>query len=154
MTEEDLYHDYKLLVKMKVGPAKKARLLSDLLGEAENPWRVVGITHEALKVFKNHSFKKVSKMGINRSHIKPRNKTYSFMLENNFDNSKEWWNYHFENDITILSTSSENLKSMNSEIIDIDPSLNLFRCRGFGWAHGKKEILFLEKLYNEKITNS
>jgi hypothetical protein len=154
VTEEDLYHDYKLLVKMKVGNAKKARLLSDLLGEAENPWRVVGITHEALKVFKNHGFKKVSKMGINRSHKTPRKQIYSFMLENNFDNSKEWWNYHFENDITILSTSSENLRGTNSEIIEIDQSLNLFRCRGFGWAHGKKEILFLKKLYKEKITNS
>jgi hypothetical protein len=154
MTEEDLYHDYKLLLKMKVCNAKKVRLLSDLLGEAENPWRVVGITYEALKAFERNGFKKVSKMGINRSHITPRKETYSFMLKNNFDNSKEWWNYHFENDITILSTSSENLKGSNSEIIDIDPSLNLFRCRGFGWTHGKKEILFLEKLYNEKITNS
>lgn len=154
MTEEDLYHDYKLLLKMKVNNAKKVRLLSDLLGESENPWRVVGITYEALKVFKNHGFKRVSKMGINRSHKTPRKQTYSFMLENNFANSKEWWNYHFENDITILSTSSENLRGVNSEIIAIDPSLNLFKCRGFAWAHGEKEILFLEKLYKEKITNS
>jgi hypothetical protein len=154
MTEEDLYHDYKLLLKMKVGNAKKVRLLSDLLGEAENPWRVVGITHEALKVFKNHGFKKVSKMGINRSHITRRKETYSFMLKNNFDNAKEWWNYHFENDITILSTSSENLSGKSSKIIDIDPSLNLFKCRGFGWTHGKKEILFLEKLHSEKSKNS
>jgi hypothetical protein len=154
MTEEDLYHDYKLLLEMKVSNTKKVRLLSDLLGEAENPWRIVGITYEALKVFKKYDFKKVSKMGINRSHITPRNQTYSFMLQNNFANSKDWWNFHYENDMTILSTSSENLSGVNSEIIDIDPFLNLFKCRGFGWVHGKKEILFLEKLYRERITKS
>ena len=52
----------EILLKMKVGNAKKIRLLSDLLGEAENPWRVLGITHEALKVFNNYGFKKVSKI--------------------------------------------------------------------------------------------
>ena len=67
---EDLHHDYLLISKMKIPVKRKTRLLTELLGESYNPWRVVGITESALTVFKANDFNKIKRMGINRSRVK------------------------------------------------------------------------------------
>ena len=68
------------------------------------------------------------------------------MFINVFEDSKEWWDYYWENDKTILSTSSENLSSNFSKIIFFENNNFLFKSSGFTWSYGKKEKTFLEDL--------
>ena len=144
---EDLHNAYLLIAEMKIPIPRKVRLLSELFAESPNPWRVVGITEKALDVFKEHNFKKISKMGINRSHIINRNDTYTYMFNNIFKDPNKWWNYYFDKDKTILSTSSENTASKFSTITTFDNNNFLFKSRGFAWTHGKQEEQFLKELY-------
>lgn len=78
--EDNLYHDFLLISKMKVSEKTKIRILTELFGETENPWRVIGITINALKIFKDNDFNRISGMGINRAHIKDRKITYTKMV--------------------------------------------------------------------------
>ena len=151
VTKEDLFDDYKLICKMKVGIARKARMLSELFAESPNPWCVTGVTIDALNVFKNADFQKKSKMGVNRSHLVDRNSVYKLMFTNEFDDSDLWWDYYIKNDKTILSTSSENMSKSFSRVIAIDETLGLFKNSGFAWKHGKNEKAFLQKLYKDII---
>ena len=65
------YHNYYLqLCEWDIPIKKKVRILGELMASAyDDHWRVIGITKEALNVFKVHNYKKVSRMGINRGHI-------------------------------------------------------------------------------------
>ena len=143
---KDLHHDYLLLTQMKIPIKRKIRLLTELFGETDNPWRVVGITESALSVFRRHDFKKIRRMGINRSHIVDRKISYTFMLENIFADADRWWEYYFENDRTVLSTSSENMSSQSSKIIYFENDDLLFKSSGFTWSYGPKEKTFLKEL--------
>jgi len=149
MTKEDFYNDFKLIKQMKVSVETKVILLTHLFGAQENPWRVVGITVEALKVFRDHGFKKVAKMGINRSHIVNRNDNYREMLEREFSSAEEWWDFYYDNDKTVFATASENLTKNHSLELLIDQDLDLFRSQGFSWKHGVAERTYLEQLYNK-----
>ena len=121
-------------------------MLSEMIAEYEHIWQVVGITENALSIFARHGYRKVSKMGINRSHKVDRHKTYTIMLTGPLMTCDEWWQFFIDNDKTILATSSENLSGNMSKIYDIDPSLGLFKSSGFAWKHSKKEREFLESL--------
>jgi len=149
MTEEkikNLHNAYLLIVEMKIPVKRKVRLLSELFAETPNPWRVVGITEKALNVFKEHNFKKISKMGINRSHEISRNDTYTHMFNNIFKDADTWWDYYFDRDKTILATSSENKASKFSTITLFDNPNHLFKSSGFAWRHRKQEEQFLKEL--------
>ena len=135
----DLHHDYLLITKMNVPTKRKIRLLTELFGETENPWRVVGITKAALNIFKENEFNKIKRMGINRSHIVDRKESYTYMLENVFQDSDSWWEYYYENDKTILATSSENMSSNSSDVIEFDNNDMLFKSSGFNWSYRKKK---------------
>ena len=147
MDKQQYYEDFLAISKMHSPINKKVRMLTELLGSYEDCWRVVGITKNALDVFANHNFKKVSKMGINRSHLVDRHKTYTFMLTNSFKNAEQWWDYFITNDKTILATSSENISKNLSEVYNIDVALGLFKTKGFAWSHTRQEQQFLKNLY-------
>jgi len=148
----NLHHDYLLITRMKIPIKRKIRLLTELFGESENPWRVVGITEAALNIFKENDFKKIKRMGINRSHLIDRKISYTHMFENVFEKADDWWEYYFENDKTILSTSSENMSSNLSVILYFDNNDYLFKSSGFTWSYRKKEKVFLEELANTQKT--
>jgi len=151
MTNEDFYHDFQLIKLLKAPTETKVILLTHLFGAQENPWRVIGVTIEALKIFKEHGFKKVAKMGINRSHLVNRNDNYREMLERDFSSADEWWDFYYENDKTVFATTTENLTNNHSLELLIDQDLDLFRSQGFSWKHGKTERFYLEQLYNKFI---
>ena len=146
MTKEEIYQDYLAIKNMNAPLNTKIAFLTYLFSNQPNPWRVTGITHEAMTVFAAHNFKKVSRMGINRSHIVARKDTYRELLERDFDSIEVWWDYYFSRDNTVLSTSSENMSSRFSEIYPVDETLGLFITKGFAWRHGKEEIDFLNRL--------
>lgn len=146
MTPEDFYHDFLLIRKMRAPTSKRYRMLGELFAVNPNAWRVVGITENALQVFAEHGFKRASRMGINRSHMVDRIKTYTTMLEGPLMECDEWWQFYVDTDKTILATSTENMgKGEWSKIYDIDPALGLFKSQGFAWKHKDPEITFLKE---------
>lgn len=146
MTPEDFYHDYLLIRKMRAPTSKRYRMLGELFAVNPDAWRVVGITENALRVFAEHNFKRASRMGINRSHMVDRIKTYTTMLEGPLMECDKWWQFYLDTDKTILATSTENMgKGEWSTVYDIDPSLGLFKSQGFAWKHKDPEITFLKE---------
>ena len=91
MTKEDFYHDFLLIRQMRAPTRKRYRMLGELFAVNPDAWRVVGITENALKVFAEHDFKRVSRMGINRSHLVERVQTYTTMLEGSLMECEDWW---------------------------------------------------------------
>lgn len=153
--KEEMYTAFKAICKMEIPENKKTGMLTILFSMESNNWRVVGISVDAIKVFHNNGYLRVSKMGVNRSHIKKRYDSYKEIMEKElkgeFKNYNEWWNYYFDNDKTYIQTSSENMKKNgHSKIIDIsNPDFTLFKAKGFAWNHGENEIALLKKLYIE-----
>lgn len=150
---DDLYHDYLLIREMKVSDNTKVRMLTELMANNPNMWKIIGITEAALTVFKNSDFKRTGRMGINRSHFKKggRHKFYKEMLENPPTDYQTWWQDYEEFDKTIFATSSENKKNEFSKIIEFTDNDDIFKPSGFAWKHGKKEVDFLKKLYQENF---
>ena len=146
MNKEDLYNDFLLIKDMRAPTAKRARMLGELLSCHEDHWQVVGITKVALEVFESHDFKRVSHMGINRSHIIPRHQTYTTMIEGPNLSCDDWYDFYRANDQTILATSSENMSNGFSKIYPIDTSKGLFKSHGFSWKHKEPEISFLRSV--------
>ncbi len=153
LQKADLFEDYKLICQMKVPDIYlRTRLLSELLGATPDPWCVVGITPAALEVFSKHDFRRASRMGVNRAHINKRFVWLREMLEGNFSNPQEWWDFYTKNDNTILATSSENNQKVDFnkvEIIEV-PS-HLFRRDRYAWRDGKEERDFLREEYNKRL---
>ena len=131
-----------------------SRILSSIEGSHNNPWRIVGITKECLKRFKDNDFKYKAGLGINRSHYKHRKETHKELMESNLLDKPgdEWFDYWWNRDKTYLATSSENMKD-NVKEEDIIPlqANGLFRASGFGWRHSKEEQEYLRNLYEKEI---
>lgn len=149
--KEILFHDYQIIKQMRTPEGNKIKLLSTLFSINPNCWRVVGITPAALEVFKKHKYKKVVRMGINRSHIKQRHLFYKNLLNYEIPNKEYFWKEYYNNDMTVLSTSSENMK-YNSSLIDNvirvpNDERELFRTSGFAWKHKEAEEIFLKEIY-------
>ena len=145
-----LYDAYIKIFDMKLPIKRKVRLLSEAMAENPTHWQVIGVTEEALKTFASFDFKKVSRMGINRSHLIDRHVTFTFMLENLMTDIDEWWQYYIDRDKTILATSGENMSNDFSKIYYFE-NHDLFRSSGFAWKHSKKESSFLQSLYEQMI---
>lgn len=153
-----LFHDYHLIKKMTVPEGAKIKLLSSLLTVNPNCWRVIGITPKALEIFAKNNFKKSSRMGINRSHMVQRHGVYKEMMEKDFNNETEFWEFYMNKDATILSTSTENMSTTVSfvhESFEVpSDERQLFKSSGYSWKHKKEEEDFLKQLYqsNQKVS--
>jgi hypothetical protein len=148
-----LFHDFHLIKGMKCPEQRKIKLVSNLFSMCPDSWRVVGITPAALDVFSKHGFARKSGMRVNRAHVSPRYKTYENMLEMQFSDKDKLWDYYWERDHTILSTSSENMASTDLESIAIPIPQDhrmLFRMKGFAWKHGDEEVAFLRELHKNR----
>ena len=153
MTKQDFYHDFLLIRQMRAPTTKRYRMLGELFAVNPNAWRVVGVTENALRVFAEHDFKRVSRMGVNRSHLVDRIDTYTTMLEGPLMECEDWWNFYVDTDKTVLATSTENMgKGEWSKIYDIDTTLGLFPSQGFAWRHKESEINFLKETNNALLS--
>ena len=92
-------------------------------------------------------------MGIQRAHLNNRNNAFLEMLNTEFQNSIEWWNFYYERDRTILALSSENRGIENGIInyLEIDENLGLFRSNRISWRHSRYEMVFLTNLHGNLI---
>ena len=152
--KEILFHDYQIIKQMKTPEGNKIKLLSTLFSINPNSWRVVGITPAALEVFKKYKYKKVARMGINRSHINQRHQFYKELLnpeKSEIPNKEYFWKKYYNNDMTVLSTSSENMKndsSLRDKAIHVpNDERELFRTSGYAWKHKEAEEFFLKETY-------
>jgi hypothetical protein len=148
--KEYMYHDFQLILNMKINENAKVRLLTVLFGSSPYSWKVIGITKKALEEFKKTGFKYISKMGINRSHLKSRNDFYKEMMTMEFTSIEEWWSFYKNHDRTILATSTENITNELDDAIPIDEK-DCFLNGLCSWRHGKKERELLRRLYDENI---
>jgi hypothetical protein len=111
-------------------------------------WRVVGITQNALEVFKKLNYKRPpgrGEDGVNRSHKHARSATYASMFEKYDWSFAEFWNFIDERDTTILATTKENY-SKGEEISAYDVPAGLFEAYGFAYRVNEREIEFLKGL--------
>src|ERR1035437_8362655 len=107
--KEIIYHDYLLIKEMKSPVPRKSRLLSDLIGEWDDFWKIISITKNALEIFAKNDFRCPSRIGINRSHIhQDRSKTNVYLLEHDLSYD-QFWEYLTKMDVVALATSSENI---------------------------------------------
>jgi hypothetical protein len=155
LLKEVLFHDYQILKKMRGPEGNKIKILSTLFSINPNSWRVVGITPAALEIFSQHNFKKVSGMGINRSHLVQRYPFYESLLKMEFESSEDFWDKYYSNDITVLATSSENMKNSltitKDSIYVPNDERSLFKTAGYAWKHKEEEEKFLSELYFKYI---
>ena len=150
MKIEEAFQHYKEICTWNMSQHHKMKVLTHILEDCyENQWRVIGITREALNVFKAHGFKKVSRMGINRGHMHDRADTLKQMLNYPFDNAQDWWDFYYDRDETVLMTSAENMSEKHSRIYKVPEGL--FHTSGFAWKHGKNEVEFLHDLYENTL---
>lgn len=152
--KEVLFHDFQIIKKMRSPEANRVKLLSTLFSINPNSWRVVGITPEALEIFKKNEFKKKSGMRINRSHITQRFGFYQSLLnpENKISGAEEFWNLYYENDMTVLASASENMRADVTIFENAYPvpqdERKLFQTAGYAWKHKDEEEAFLKDLYD------
>ena len=147
-----MHHDYLEVCKMRSSTATKVWLLTVIFGQNPDTWRVTGVTEAALKVFAKHDFKRVSRMGVHRSHLVSRDETYRKMLEKPIEDFDEWWQLYHENDKCVLATSGENNSGRLGKIIPIDVDAGMFRSKGYSWQHRlKMESKFLRKLHRGNL---
>ena len=154
--KNELYKIYLAIFNLdpeKESIQRKCTIMTALMGGKKWSWRVVGITKDALQVYANQDFKQKSHSSIQRAHIKDRKDMYGELLSRKYE-INEWWNYFWDNDKTIISTSSENNTNKFSEIYEIKQPDNwddwLFRSSVVGFRFRPKvEGEFLRKLYNE-----
>ena len=139
--------------------SNRSGMLTRCLENWDNPYRFNIITKDALKLYAEHDFKRVSRMGINRSHKVGRVHIHKKLMEEPglLDQpGNEWWDYYYENDECILATSTENRKVDKGELpkenlIKMEFEKGMFNSSGKNnYSHNKKEEEYLRKLY-EKV---
>jgi hypothetical protein len=141
----ELYNDFLLLKKMSIPLRTKKYILKEFLEATEYPWRVIGVSKDALYALKQNGYRN-SGLKLQRAHLNDRDIWYNELLNRSFLDCNEWYKFYQDNDKTILALSSENKNIRNVQYFPIDPNLNLFKSTRISWAHKKAEIEYLKKL--------
>lgn len=142
---ESLFEDFQKLRTFNVNLKVRKKMLRELLEAGPNPWRVIGITPNALERFRENDYKKVEKLGIQRAHLNQRDHWYEELLTEEWKDATAWYEFIVKNDSTILALSGENKK-----INEIDYLLfgereeTLFKSNRVSWKHNKEEVEFLK----------
>jgi hypothetical protein len=141
----DLYNDFLLLKKMSIPVKIKKYMLKEFLEVTESPWRVIGVSKEALVALKQNGYTKKG-IKLQRAHINDRDIWYNELFNRSFVECNEWYKFYQDNDKTILALSSENKNIRNVQYFPIDINLNLFKSTRISWAHKKAEKDYLKDL--------
>ncbi len=141
----ELYNDFLLIKQLSVPLKIKKYILKEFLEATEAPWRVIGVSKEALIALKHNKYRK-SGLKLQRAHINDRDIWYNELLSKAFVDCNEWYKFYQDNDKTILALSSENKNIKNVQYFPIDPNLNLFKSTRISWGHKKEEIEYLKNL--------
>ena len=110
---EECFQIFKLMAKAKHANHKyMVRTITNLFGCYFDGWTVVGITEDAYNSFKKVEFKRIpnkkDESPVERAHIVQRHKWVTELIERDWKNSQEWYDFIQENDKTVLATAYEN----------------------------------------------
>lgn len=123
-------------------------IITALMGSQTWSWRVVGITHAALKAFTEHDYKHKSKQGITRAHLHPRIKTAALLLRPDQPLSEaEFIETLLLHDVTVLCARGENRAAVPEYIAFTNDDATLFASKKVSWGHTKNEQTFLRNLH-------
>lgn len=144
-TKDSIYGLYEQIFASGLPLSKKKTILRSLFVGEQWSWRVVAISHGALKAYADNDFKPTT--GLQRHHFEPFANTAKFMLDREIAlGAEEFWDLIDMNERVHLVTKLENI-TCDYEIIKINPELGLFANRLVGWRYGKDEQDFLRSLW-------
>ena len=89
-----LYNDFLLLKKLSVALKVKKYILKEFLEATEAPWRVIGVSKEALIAIKQNGYRK-SGLKLQRAHINDRDIWYNELLNRAFVDCNEWYKFRW-----------------------------------------------------------
>ena len=132
----------------------KRSMVSCLLGDGagERGWRVVGITEDALLKLAENDY--CYTKGIQRCHKHQRQARLDEMIATSFDTALEWWSSYYDNDSTILGTSTENMSDNWSTVYyfnDDNSYTGFFPSARIGYRHNKKDTAFISQFASEIV---
>jgi hypothetical protein len=108
-------------------------MLSNVMRTHEWSWKVIGITPNALAVYKHDEWRHKSGNNIQRAHLTDRKDMVRWVIKRDTPMSKdELLNYWIWADRTILATKSENSNRLPNTWHKIDAE-GLFRDKGTGF---------------------
>jgi len=129
------------------------RLLTALMGSKPWSWKVIGITPEALNLFKENNFKRPPRL-IQRGHKINRVETARQLFEQSTPATlDEFFCVFLKNDETVLMTAEQNKQKEFPNYISIkNPNAELFPSGSLvGWQHRQVEINFLRELCTNQL---
>lgn len=149
---------FKLMAAAKhADKSSMVRTFTNLYGcYSQNGWRVVGITQAAYDAFKLVNFERIPNkkdpVSVERAHINRRYDWVTILFNTEWDDPQAWWDFIYENDKVILSTTYENKMSdtQGAELVvvyEIPDTGEYFPSQYIGCKYRKKvERVFLESL--------
>jgi len=158
---EEFFGIFKPMAKAKyANRTHLVRTFTSLYGAySKGNWRVVGITQEALNAFALINFERIPNkkdvVSVERAHINKRADWVEELFETEWSCAKEWWNFIYEHDRTVLATSYENYESDNLGVplkiaYEIPQTGEYFESQYIGCKYRKNvERVLLEGFYNK-----
>ena len=145
-TRNSIYDFYRQIVASGLTLSKKKKILRSLFVGEHWSWRVVAISHGALRAYADNCFKRTT--GLQRHHPKPFADTAKLMLDREIAlEAEEFWDLIDRNEKVHLVTKTEH-NTLDYEIFEINPELGLFANEKFiGFHYGKEEQGFLRSLW-------
>lgn len=128
------------------------QVLTHVMGNQQFSWRVVGITREALQIFKDNNFKRKTRSGITRAHRIPRIATVETVIKCEKPLTiEEFFSVWIAGDETVFCASGQNKKEIPDFIPFPEEARFLFRTNRVAWHHGREERAFLEELARKDL---
>lgn len=128
----------------------KKRMLGELLALNKNHWKIVGVSLEALAIFRANEYKYVKGKVIQRAHLVDRAETFEQMLSKPMLNYSQWWSFYEARDTVVLASRRENEASIGEWLdfsrFNLCRPEGLFMNKGFQWKHGEQEAGYLREL--------
>ena len=165
MNEEklnEIFDIFKSLAKAKhCNKQYLVRAFGSIFGAySDNGWRVIGITQDALEAFALINFERVpgkkDPVAVERAHINKRADWVEELFRTEWNSAKEWWDFIYENDRTVLATARENYESDNMDMplkiaYEIPDTGEYFTSQYIGCKYRKKvEKVLLENFYSAR----
>ena len=124
-------------------------LISAMKGAVIGPelWNIIGVTPEALAVFRSHDYRRVARMGVQRGHLKDRATLYARLLDEPEKSYQQFLRLVRSHGKCVFGLSSQNkaLDRGECEYIPMD-SGDLFPPTLVAWRHNREEREFLRNV--------
>jgi hypothetical protein len=133
-------------------------ILKELLEALPQPWKIIGITPNALNLMKKNNYNNYFKdeagnrksLPIQRAHLIDRDKWYNELFLKKWKSPTAWLKFIEDNDKTVLALSTENKKITTIQFIQFEDVNDLFKSTRISWRHSTKEKEYLKTLTTQQ----